>query len=175
LRDIFERCPEPRSRKKREEGGVEIGRQTMMFTATWPKAVRKMAAKFLAGDDGDDEDAGDGDGDGGYYVKIFLGEGGDGDGAALAANRAVSQRFIRATDDEKDKHMYEFLCALKEGSRVVAFANTKRRVEMLTKAFWNHGFGCVFSARATDATPCQPHDMPRHRIFPHRHRSPTNH
>ena len=75
-------------------------------------------------------------------VKIFLGGGDDGDdGAELAANKAVTQRFINATDDEKDKHMYDFLCELKEGSRVVAFANTKRRAETLAKTFWNHGFG----------------------------------
>ena len=75
-------------------------------------------------------------------VKIFLGGGGGGDdGAELAANKAVTQRFINATDDEKDKYMYDFLCELKEGSRVVAFANTKRRAETLAKTFGNHGFG----------------------------------
>jgi len=119
------------------KGADDGGRQTLMFTATWPKAIRKIAEQFMA--------AG-GDGDGGP-VKIFVG-GGDGDGADLAANKAVSQRFVLATDDEKDKHLYNILCDLKEGSRVVAFANTKRRVEMLAKTFYGHGFGtCAVHGR----------------------------
>ena len=45
--------------------------------------------------------------------------------AELAANTAVSQRFIYATDDEKDNKLYNELCQLEEGSRVIVFANTK--------------------------------------------------
>ena len=142
LKEIFGELPSSRS-----------GRQTLLFTATWPKAVRKMAASYLA--EGTDEgtvgrgnvgvkgdDVGEGEATG--AVKIFLGEGPDGgDGAELAANKAVSQRFVHATDDEKDKKMYDVLCELPEGSRVVAFANTKRRVENLAKTFWDFGFGTV--------------------------------
>lgn len=122
----------------------ESGRQTLLFTATWPKAVRKMAASYLAKDT-ESSDAGDVESNGEETgaVKIFLGEGDGGDGAELAANKAVSQRFVHATDDEKDKKMYDVLCELPEGSRVVAFANTKRRVENLAKTFWDFGFGTV--------------------------------
>ena len=53
----------------------ESGRQTLLFTATWPKAVRKMAASYLAKDtessEGNVHDAGRETG----AVKIFLGEG----------------------------------------------------------------------------------------------------
>ena len=65
----------------------------------------------------------------------------------LSANRAVTQKFIKAQDDEKDKHMYDLLSNLPEGARVVAFANTKRRVETLSKTFWDQGFGDVRRAR----------------------------
>jgi superfamily II DNA/RNA helicase len=115
------------------------GRQTLLFTATWPKAVRKMAAAYLA--KGESTSGKDEDGEATGAVKIFIGEGGD--GAELAANKAVSQKFVHATDDEKDKKMYDILCELPEGSRVVAFANTKRRVENLAKTFWEFGFGTV--------------------------------
>ena len=37
---------------------------------------------------------------------IFIGTGPD---AELEANKAVSQRFIRSTDDEKDKRLMELL------------------------------------------------------------------
>jgi superfamily II DNA/RNA helicase len=120
------------------------GRQTLLFTATWPKAVRKMAAAYLAKGESTSEGGTSGkddDGEATGAVKIFIGDGAD--GAELAANKAVSQKFVHATDDEKDKKMYDILCELPEGSRVVAFANTKRRVENLAKTFWGFGFGTV--------------------------------
>jgi superfamily II DNA/RNA helicase len=98
-------------------------RQTLCFTATWPKSIRKLAATFLRAD---------------RTRAVFIGGGAD---AELEANRAVSQLFVHATDDEKDRKLYDFLCALPEGSRVVVFANTKRRVENLSKTFYNEGFG----------------------------------
>jgi superfamily II DNA/RNA helicase len=97
--------------------------QTLLFTATWPKAVRKMAAKFLRAT---------------HTRKVFMGAGED---AELEANRAVSQLFIKATDDEKDAKLYKLLCDLPEKNRVICFANTKRRVDYLARTFWDEGFG----------------------------------
>ena len=75
-------------------------------------------------------------------MKIFLGGGDDGDdGAELAANKAVTPRFINATDDEKDKYMYDFLCELKEGSPRGGVREHETSRETLAKTFWNHGFG----------------------------------
>ena len=93
-------------------------RQTLFFTATWPKSVRKLAATFLRE---------------GQTKEIFVGTGED---AELEANKAVSQLFIHATDDEKDKKLFELLTSFAVGSKVVVFANTKRRVEYLYKQFW---------------------------------------
>lgn len=103
--------------------GAQSSRQTLCFTATWPKAVRKLAASYLRAD---------------ATITLFIGGGAD---AELEANRAVSQLFVHATDDEKDRKLFDFLCALPDGSRVVVFANTKRRVESLSKRFWDEGFG----------------------------------
>ena len=105
-------------------GGLPSARQTLLFTATWPKSVRKLAGSYMKGD----------------AVNIFVGGSED---AELAANVAVSQEFVHATDDEKDKKLYDLLCTLDEGSRVIAFANTKRRCEHLAKTFWDEGFGSV--------------------------------
>ena len=115
-------------------------RQTLLFTATWPKAVRKLAASYLR--------------DGDATHKLFLG-GGDESGAAgtgnsttdaaeeaaaeLTANVAVTQTFMQATDDEKDNKLWAYLGELAEGSRVIVFANTKRRVDMLAKNFSDFG------------------------------------
>lgn len=104
--------------------GLPEKRQTLLFTATWPKTVRKLAASYMCKE----------------AVNIFVGGTED---AELAANVSVSQEFVHATDDQKDKKLYDFLCALEEGSRVIAFANTKRRCEHLAKTFWDEGFGSV--------------------------------
>jgi superfamily II DNA/RNA helicase len=136
LKEVFAEVPAVTS----ETQQIGQGRQTTLFTATWPKAVRKLASTFLAegksvGEDGESTQKKH------SAVRVFLGGGDGADAGELSANKSVTQRFIKAQDDEKDKHMYELLTNLKEGSRVVAFANTKRRVEMLSKTFWNFGFG----------------------------------
>jgi len=98
--------------------------QTLFFTATWPNNVRKVAKTFLRQED---------------TVEIFIGEEGTNDGE-LAANKAVTQTFIAAQDDEKDKRLYDLLLTLDEGSSVVIFANTKRRVDFIANTFWQEGF-----------------------------------
>jgi superfamily II DNA/RNA helicase len=149
LREVFAAVPAAPA----EHEKVGAGRQTTLFTATWPKSVRKLAGAFLAegasrGDSGDarddanDEDASDKKKKH-AATRVFLGGGDGADAGELSANKAVTQRFIKAQDDEKDKHMYDLLSSLSPGARVVAFANTKRRVEMLSKTFWNFGFGTV--------------------------------
>jgi len=44
---------------------------------------------------------------------------------------------------KKIKKLYDLLCGLKETSSVVIFANTKRRVDYVAKAFWDEGFSTV--------------------------------
>ena len=97
-------------------------RQTLLFSATWPKNVRKMAAKFMRA---------------GAY-QIFAQGGED---AELHANKAVSQLFVQSQDDEKDAKLWKILQDLPETARVVIFANTKRRVDYLQKALWDEGLG----------------------------------
>ena len=144
LREVFASVP----RAPAETDAVGAGRQTTLFTATWPKSVRKLAGAFLAEGEGlaaasAADDAEQKTKKKHAATRVFLG-GGDAfseRAGELSANRAVTQKFIKAQDDEKDKHMYDLLSNLPEGARVVAFANTKRRVEMLSKTFWDFGFG----------------------------------
>jgi len=123
---------------KKTFSALPASRQTLLFTATWPKAVRKLAASYLK--------------EGEATQQLFLngggadtmadGGGGGGDEAdahELSANSAISQEFVHATDDEKDAKLYKVLCELEEGSRVIVFANTKRRVDNLAKTFWEFG------------------------------------
>mmetsp|Transcript_2064 Transcript_2064/g.4467 ORF Transcript_2064/g.4467 Transcript_2064/m.4467 type:complete len:487 (+) Transcript_2064:244-1704(+) len=100
-------------------------RQTLFFTATWPKSVRRVADKFLRK---------------GETTEIFIGGAGDGE---LAANKSVTQTFLEAQDDEKDKKLYDLLCGMDDSASVVIFANTKRRVDFVAKTFWQEGFSTV--------------------------------
>ena len=100
-------------------------RQTLFFTATWPKAVRRVADKFLRKEE---------------TIEVFIGGAGDGE---LAANKAVTQTFLESQDDQKDKKLYDLLLTLDDNASVVIFANTKRRVDYVAKAFWQEGFSTV--------------------------------
>ena len=86
IRDVLKHCPE--------------ARQTLFFTATWPKSVRKLAASFLR--HGEEN-----------VKRVFIGTSAD---AELEANTAVSQTFIQARDDEKDLKMYNLLQTVRCGS-----------------------------------------------------------
>jgi len=127
---------------KRTFEALPAARQTLLYTATWPKAVRKLAASYLR--------------EGEATQKLFLGggdaDGGDGasgaDGGAaaaeeaaaeLSANVAVSQTFMQATDDVKDNKLWQYLSEVEAGSRVIVFATTKRRVDNLAKTFADFG------------------------------------
>jgi len=114
-------------------GEVPPSRQTLLFSATWPKAVRKLAAAYLRA--------------GVATTQINVG---GGDDVQLSANTAISQAFIHATDDEKDAKLYKYLCELEEGSRVIVFANTKRRVEKLSKDFSEFGTCAIHGDKRQD-------------------------
>ena len=68
------------------------------------------------------------------------------------ANKAISQTFIQATDDEKERRLFDILndleekkAAAKAGAQedynAIVFANTKNRVDRLTRVFWDWEFG----------------------------------
>ena len=64
---------------------------------------------------------------------------------------------MHATDDVKEAKLYKFLCDLGEGSRVICFANTKRRVDMLEKvtgAMHRTVHQCTTCTNAPCAAPC---------------------
>jgi len=94
-------------------------RQTLLFTATWPKAVQRIAENYLKEE----------------HVHVNVGQTED-----LAANKAVSQEFFKIGDDEKEMKLWRIIAGLPESAKLIAFMNTKRRVEQYTKAFWEKGF-----------------------------------
>eukprot|EP00930_Biecheleria_cincta_P055408 TRINITY_DN4172_c0_g2_i3.p1 TRINITY_DN4172_c0_g2~~TRINITY_DN4172_c0_g2_i3.p1 ORF type:complete len:568 (+),score=166.69 TRINITY_DN4172_c0_g2_i3:45-1748(+) len=97
-------------------------RQTLLFTATWPKAIKKIAAKYMQED----------------YFHVNVGQ-----TEELAANKAVSQQFFKLGDDEKDDKLWQILSGCTENHKMICFANTKRRIESFQKTFWAKGFDSV--------------------------------
>jgi superfamily II DNA/RNA helicase len=97
-------------------------RQTLLFSATWPKSVQKLATKYLKKD----------------FVHVNVGETED-----LAANKAVSQEFFKLDDDEKENKLWRILYEMGDNTKIIVFANTKNRINNLQKAVWNAGYDCV--------------------------------
>jgi superfamily II DNA/RNA helicase len=96
-------------------------RQTLLFTATWPKSVKKIAAKYLRED----------------YIHVNVGD------DELAANKAVSQEFFQLDDDEKEDKLWRILDGMSDNAKVIVFGNTKRRAEALCKSFKGRGYEAV--------------------------------
>jgi len=97
-------------------------RQTLLFTATWPKAIRRIATQYMKQD----------------YFHVNVGQ-----TEELAANKAVSQEFFKLGDDEKDDKLWQILSGCADDAKMICFANTKRRIESFQKTFWAKGYDSV--------------------------------
>lgn len=98
---------------------IPAERQTLLFSATWPKAVKKLAAKYLK--------------DSAVHVNV-------GETEELAANKAVSQEFFKLDDDEKEAKLWRILYDMGENTKIIIFGNTKNRINKLQKEVWNQGY-----------------------------------
>jgi ATP-dependent RNA helicase DDX5/DBP2 len=109
IRRIIEECPK----------GPE--RQTLLFSATWPKAVRQLAFEFLR-----------------RPLHVHIGE-----MNAAKANTDVDQRAIildRASD--KDQMLLDTLKRdLAEGELAIIFVSTKKACQEVSQRLQLHGFG----------------------------------
>merc|ERR1719502_2424726 len=97
-------------------------RQTLLFSATWPKAVQKLASKYLKKD--------------AFHINV-------GDTDELAANKAVTQEFFKLDDDEKENKLWRILYDMGDNTKIIIFGNTKNRINKLQKAVWDAGYDCI--------------------------------
>ena len=111
---------EPQLKKIMDE--VPKDHQTLFFTATWAKSVNKLAAKYLR--------------KGSDLVRVTIGSGED-----LVANKSISQEFYELDDSEKEAQLWKCIEKLESTSKMIVFANTKRRIDHLSKQYWADGFG----------------------------------
>lgn len=117
IRKIVDQC---KPSGKAEEGGGASGplagtkRQTLFFTATWPKGVQRTARSLTSSD----------------AVGISIGQGSDGD--KLSANPMVKQTVLMLSRHEKPSKLHEVIKAeLGPGQTCLVFAAQKNVCDTL--------------------------------------------
>lgn len=96
-------------------------RQTLMFSATWPREVRGLAEDFLK-----------------EYVQINVGS------LELCANHNIKQIIKICTEDSKDGELQEILQSIQQNSnpedrRTLIFTNTKRMADRVAYSLERNG------------------------------------
>ncbi|XP_050942090.1 DEAD-box ATP-dependent RNA helicase 46-like isoform X1 [Cucumis melo] len=109
---------EPQIRKIVNE--IPPRRQTLMYTATWPKEVRKIANDLLVNS-----------------VQVNIGR-----VDVLAANKAITQYVEVVPQMEKQRRLEQILRSQERGSKVIIFCSTKRLCDQLSRNL-GRGFGAA--------------------------------
>ncbi|KAF7021656.1 hypothetical protein CFC21_034575 [Triticum aestivum] len=100
---------EPQIRKIVKQ--VQPKRQTLMFTATWPREVRKIASDLLTNP-----------------VQVNIGNTDE-----LVANKSITQHVEVTTSFEKGRRLDQILRQQEPGSKVIIFCSTKRMCDQLSR------------------------------------------
>ncbi|XP_047309028.1 DEAD-box ATP-dependent RNA helicase 40-like [Impatiens glandulifera] len=101
---------EPQIRKIVNE--IPPRRQTLMFTATWPKEVRKIANDLLVGP-----------------IQVNIGSVDE-----LAANKSITQYVEVVHQMDKQRRVEQILRSQEPGSKVILFCSTKRLCDQLARS-----------------------------------------
>ncbi|KAJ0249652.1 DEAD-box ATP-dependent RNA helicase 40 [Hirschfeldia incana] len=109
---------EPQIRKIVNE--IPPRRQTLMYTATWPKEVRKIAGDLLVNP-----------------VQVNIGSVDE-----LAANKSITQYVEVVPQMEKERRLEQILRSQERGSKVIIFCATKRLCDHLSRSV-GRNFGAV--------------------------------
>jgi len=96
---------------------VRPDRQTLLWSATWPKEVQALARDFLTNP-----------------FKVNIGS------LELAANPDVTQDIRILEDYDKPRALYEILEKTMDGSRVLIFSQTKRAADDITRRLRQDGW-----------------------------------
>jgi ATP-dependent RNA helicase DBP3 len=106
------------------------GRQTSMFTATWPSAIKKIAMEFMTNP-----------------IRLYVGFESVEEVAAaedsLSANKRVEQKIEVIEDRQRGQRLRELLRKVHDGkNRVLVFALYKKEAEHLEYSLRKDGFNC---------------------------------
>ncbi|KAL5700361.1 RNA helicase [Ranunculus cassubicifolius] len=110
---------EPQIRKIVNE--IPPRRQTLMYTATWPKEVRKIAGDLLVNP-----------------VQVNIGRVNE-----LAANNAITQYVEVIPEMHRQRRLEQILRSQERGSKIIIFCSTKRLCDQLARSI-----GRTFGAAA---------------------------
>lgn len=86
--------------------GIPAQRQTLFFSATWPREVKAIAAQFVRQ----------------RPVHVFVG----GVEERLVANKAITQYVEVVQGYEKMQRLQQILRSKPPGTRIIIFSSTKR-------------------------------------------------
>ncbi|KAI3686999.1 hypothetical protein L1987_80689 [Smallanthus sonchifolius] len=109
---------EPQIRKIVNE--IPLRRQTLMYTATWPKEVRKIASDLLVNP-----------------VQVNIGNADE-----LAANKSITQYVEVVPHMEKQRRVEQILRSEERGSKIIIFCSTKKLCDQLTRSI-SRNFGAA--------------------------------
>ncbi|KAL5723827.1 RNA helicase [Ranunculus cassubicifolius] len=84
-------------------------RQTLMYTATWPKQVRNLAAEFLNNP-----------------IQVNIGRTDE-----LVANKSISQYVEVVNHNEKNRRLEQIVRSTEPRSKIIIFCSTKRMCDQL--------------------------------------------
>ncbi|KAL5274569.1 DDX17 family protein [Megaselia abdita] len=104
-------------------GQIRPDRQTLMWSATWPREVQRLAEDFL-----------------GNYIQINIGS------LELSANHNIKQIVEICQEHEKEEKLKQLLSHIYDAQdnpgKVIIFSETKRRVDSLSKFIRSFGVRC---------------------------------
>jgi len=107
---------EPQIRKIVDQ--IRPDRQTLMWSATWPKEVKALAHEFLSQD----------------MIQINIGS------MDLAANHRVTQIVDIVQEYEKQPKLLKLLEATMDGGRILIFTQTKKGADQLQRLLRHEGW-----------------------------------
>ncbi|VVC37287.1 RNA helicase, DEAD-box type, Q motif,Helicase, C-terminal,ATP-dependent RNA helicase DEAD-box, conserved [Cinara cedri] len=111
---------EPQIRKIIQQ--IRPDRQVLMWSATWPKEVQKLANDFLSD-----------------YIQLNVGS------LTLSANHNILQNVDVCQEHEKEDKLMDLLQDISnmEENKTIIFAETKRKVDTITRKITNMGARAV--------------------------------
>jgi ATP-dependent RNA helicase DDX5/DBP2 len=98
-------------------GQIRPDRQTLMWSATWPKEVQKLANDFLTN-----------------YYQVTVGS------LDLSANKDIRQYIEVLEDWEKYAKLLQYLREHNDGGRVLIFVETKKGADQLVRSMRQDGW-----------------------------------
>ncbi|KAN0022185.1 hypothetical protein ACTFIU_004356 [Dictyostelium citrinum] len=99
---------------------IRPDRQTLMFSATWPKEVQALAHDFLTD-----------------HIQVHIGS------TEITANHNVRQIVEVCQDFEKKERMLKFLGSVGRDEKVIVFAETRKGVDELQRVLQFSGFKSI--------------------------------